>query len=68
MKIRPASNIFPLIQVHEYEKVSIELSFCHRNYVANNVMEVHNIDTKDKFTDPFTKVLLRNLSHQFYHV
>ena len=68
MKSRPTSTILLLVQVHEYENCSIEISFFSRNYVENNVLEVQNIDTKEKYIDPFTKVLVSNKSHLFYHV
>ena len=55
MKSRPTLIIFLLVQVHEYDKCSIEPSFCSRNYVANIGLEVHRIDTKYKFIDFFYK-------------
>ena len=34
---------------------------------ANYVIEVHNIDTKEKYTDPFIKPLVSNELQGFYH-
>ena len=53
------------IQLHEYEKCSNEISSYKRTYVINNFLEVHIIDTKDKYTDSFTKVLVSNKYHRF---
>ena len=58
-------NYFDAIQLHEYEKCSNEISYYKRTYVANNVLEVHTVDTKDKYTDSFTKVLVSNKNHLF---
>ena len=38
-----------------------------RDHVANHVVEVRKIHTSDNFTDPFTKPLVRNDFHTFYH-
>ena len=56
------------IQVYEYEKGSNEISSYYRTYVVNNVLEVHMIDTKDKYTDSFRRVLVNNIYHRFDHV
>ena len=61
IKRRPTSIVLLLVQLHEYEKCSIELSFFKRNLVANNVIEFHKINTKDKCTDPFTSVFVQNI-------
>ena len=41
-------NFLTRIQVHEYEKYSIELSIYYRTHVVNDVIEVHMTNTKDK--------------------
>ena len=56
------------IQVYESEKSSNEISSYYRTYVVNNVLEVQMIDTKDKYTDSFRRVLVRNKYHRFDHV
>ena len=38
-----------------------------REYVAKNVVEVRKIHTIDNFSDPFTKTLVINDFHEFYH-
>ena len=38
-----------------------------REHVANNVVEVRKIHTSDNFADPFTKILVKNDFHGFYH-
>ena len=38
------------------------------NYVEHNVIGSHTVDTKGKYTYPFTKALVSNLSHHFYHI
>ena len=42
---------------------------CHfvREHVANNVVEVRKLHTSNSFSDPFTKPLVRNDFHRFYH-
>ena len=53
------------IQVYESEKSSNEISSYYRTYVVNNVLEVQMIDTKDKYTDSFRRVLVRDIYHRF---
>ena len=36
--------------------------------MTSNILEVHKIDTKEKYTEPFKKILVSNLSHRFDHV
>ena len=38
-----------------------------REHVANGVVSVRNIHTKDNYPDPFTKALVRDEYHGFYH-
>ena len=40
---------------------------CHfvRERVASGVIEVRNIDTKENYVDPFTKLLVTNEFHGF---
>ena len=35
--------------------------------VANDVVKVRKIDTKENYADPFTKALVINEFHVFYH-
>ena len=46
--------------------VALRYNFVREN-VANNVVEVRKIKTSDNFSDPFTKTLVRNYFHGFYH-
>ena len=38
-----------------------------REHVANNVIEVKKIDTKDNYADPFTKSLRSNEFHDLFY-
>ena len=38
-----------------------------REHVANDVVEIRKIDTKENYADPFTKVLVSNEFYGFYH-
>ena len=56
------------IRIHDYEKFSIELSYCQRNYVVNKMLEFQNVDTNKKYIEQFTKALVSNRYNRFDHV
>ena len=49
-------------------KKTVALSYHFvREHVSNFFVEVRNIHTSNNFADPFTKPLVRNDIHGFYH-
>ena len=44
------------------------MSSYYITYMVNNFLEVHIIDTKDKYTDSSTNVLVSNKYHSFDNV
>ena len=48
--------------------IYIGISSCEETNVVNNVLQVNMIDTKVKYTELFTIVLVSNKYHRFKHV
>ena len=49
-------------------KKTVALSYHFvREHVANDVIEIRKIDSEDNFADPFTKPLVSNKFHGFFH-
>ena len=49
-------------------KKTVALSYhFFREHVTNDVIKIRKIDSEDNFADPFTKPLVSNKFHSFFH-